>query len=78
MSKRPFENTTEPTLRKLLAGLLAVVEEAPPDHGALTCALLAGLVKAEIAERTQQTRMNTGQNKVTSFMREEGNADLMP
>lgn len=30
---------------------MAVVHEAPPDHGALTCALLAGLVRYELQER---------------------------
>jgi hypothetical protein len=63
MNARAFGNTTEPTLQKLLMGLLAVVKESPPDHGTLTCVYLANLVKAELFERTQQTRMNIDQNE---------------
>jgi hypothetical protein len=63
MNDRAFGNTTEPTLQKLLVGLLAVVKESPPDHGTLACVHLANLVKAELFERTQQTRMNIDRNE---------------
>lgn len=58
---RVFRNTTQPTLKKLYEGLDAVVNEAPPDHGALSCALLLGMVRHELSERAkdEETRMDT-------------------
>lgn len=55
MHDRPFRNTTTPTLEALFKGFEAIIVEAPPDHGAITCALLAGLVNHELSIRLDRT-----------------------
>lgn len=51
MKERAFFNTSNASLKMLHRGLEAVVQEAPPDNVALTCALLLGLVNHEMEQR---------------------------